>query len=43
MESALPLSAAAPSARRWRPEVLFTSPWMALAVPLLVPLVVLFL
>lgn len=42
MESALPLPAARQSTHGWRPEVLFTSPWLALTIPLLVPLAILF-
>lgn len=42
MESALQLPAAGESNRRWRLEGLFTSPWLMLSIPLLVPLVILF-
>lgn len=38
MERALPLVASRP-ARRSLPEVLFSNPWAALVIPLLVPLV----
>lgn len=41
MQNTLPLPAAR-GIRHWEPRALFTSPWLALAVPLLVPLVVLF-
>lgn len=41
MESALPLSVTEDRTRRWRLDALFASPWLALAVPLLVPLAVL--
>jgi hypothetical protein len=42
MDSALPLSARSSTrrARRALPDVLFRSPWAALVIPLLVPLVV---
>ncbi len=40
METVLPLPRARHRSRRARYEALFTGPWMALAVPLLVPLVV---
>jgi hypothetical protein len=48
MDRALPLAASvspesrARGARRTLPEVLFASPWAALAIPLLIPLVFLF-
>ncbi len=42
MESALPLPVKGDRARRWRLEALFTSQWLALSIPLLVPLVILF-
>lgn len=39
MERALPLESS-PPVRRSVPDVLFSNPWAALVVPLLVPLVV---
>lgn len=42
MESAMPLPEEDRRPRHSLQEVLFTSPWMAMAIPLLVPLVVLF-
>ncbi len=42
METALPLPASVERTRRWPLGALFTSPVLALAIPLLVPLVVLF-
>lgn len=40
MATILSLPATSERTRRSLPEVLFTSPWMALAIPLLVPLAI---
>jgi hypothetical protein len=42
VDRAISLDAPARRAQRTLPEVLFSSPWAALVIPLLVPLVVLF-
>lgn len=42
METALPIPAPAERTRRWRLGALFSSPVLALAIPLLVPLAILF-
>jgi hypothetical protein len=42
MARALPLATPAHRVQRELPDVLFRSPWAAMAIPLLVPLLVLF-
>jgi hypothetical protein len=41
MDRALPMAPSVRRSRRVLPEVLFRSPWAAMIIPLLVPLVVL--